>query len=80
MKSYILKRLSKNSLSSLLADNEIIYSKKGHKTNSPSSLFADNETITNIPQMTKHFNQYFTSIGKNLQKVFHQLKDNFQII
>ena len=80
MKSYILKRLSKNSLSSLLADNEIIYSKKGHKTNSPPSLFADNETITNIPQMAKHFNQYFTSIGKNLQKLFHQLKDNFQII
>ena len=47
--------------------NEIIYSKEAHETNSPSSLLVDNEAITNIPQMAEHFNQYFTSIGKNLQ-------------
>ena len=45
-----------------------LYSKKTHKTNSPYSLLVDNETITNITQNAEHFNQYFTSIGKNLQK------------
>ena len=48
--------------------NKIIYSKTAHKTKTPSSLLVDNETITNIPQITEHFNQYFTSTGKNLQK------------
>ena len=70
----------KNSRALWQGINEIIYSKKAHKTDSPSSLLVDNETITNISQMAKHFNQYFTSTGENVQKVFHQLKDTFQII
>ena len=41
-------------------NNEIIYSKKAHKTNSPSSLLVGNETITNMPQIVEHFNQSFT--------------------
>ena len=57
--------------------NEIIYSKKAHKTKSPSSLLVNNETITNIPQMAEHFNQYFTSIGKNLQKSIPPTKRHF---
>ena len=60
-----------------LGINEIIYSKKAHKTNSSSSLLGDNETITNIPQMPEHFNQYFTSIGKNLQKCIPPTKRHF---
>ena len=61
--------------------NEIIYFKKAHKTISPSSLLVGNETITNITQMTEHFNQYFTSSEKPLiKKVFQQLKDTFQSI
>ena len=51
--------------------------KKAHKTNSPSSLLVDNETITNIPQMAEHFNQYFTSIGKTLQKSIPPTKRQF---
>ena len=70
----------KNSRALWQGINEIIYSKKAHKTDSPSSLLVDNETITNISQMAEHFNQYFTSTGENIQKVFHQLKDTFQII
>ena len=70
----------KNSRALWQGINEIINSKKADKTNSPSSLLVHNETLTNIPQMAEHFNEYFTSIGKNLKKVFHQLKDSFQII
>ena len=58
--------------------NEIIYFKKAHKTISPSSLLVGNETITNITQMTEHFNQYFTSIGKTLhQKSIPATKRHF---
>ena len=58
----------KNSRALWQGINKIIYSKTAHKTKTPSSLLVDNETITNIPQITEHFNQYFTSTGKNLQK------------
>ena len=61
-------KTKKNSRALWQVINEIIYSKKAYKTNSPSPLLVDNKTITNIPQMAEHFNQYFTSIGKNLQK------------
>ena len=67
----------KNSRALWQGINEIIYSKKAYKTNSPSSLLVDNKTITNIPQMTEHFNQYFTSIGKNLQKRIPPTKRQF---
>ena len=70
---------NKNSRASWQGISEIIYSKikKAHKTNSPSSLLVDNETIANIPQMTEHFNQYFTSTGKNLQKSIPPTKRHF---
>ena len=58
----------KNSIALWQGINQMIYSKKAHKTNSPSSLSVDNETITNISQMAEHFNQYFTLSGKNLKK------------
>ena len=51
--------------------------KKVHKTNSPTSLLVENETITNMQQMAEHFNQYFTSIGKNLQKRIPPNKKHF---
>ena len=57
--------------------NEVIYSKKAHKTNRPSSLLVYNKTVTNIQQMAEDFNQYFTSIGKNLQKSILPTKRHF---
>ena len=57
--------------------NEIIYSKKAHKTNNPSSLLVNNETITNIPQMAEDFYRYFTSIGKTLQQSILPTKTHF---
>ena len=33
--------------------------------------------MTKIPQMAEHFNQYFTSIGKNLQKSIPPTKRHF---
>ena len=70
-------KTNKNSRALLQGIIEIIYSKKANKTNSPSSLIVYNETITNIPQMAEHFNQYFTSIGKNLQKNIPPSKRHF---
>ena len=57
--------------------NEIIYSKKAHKTNSPSSLLVNNGAITNIPQIAEDFYQYFTSIGKTLQLSILPTKTHF---
>ena len=72
------KENKKNSGALWQGINEIIYSKKAHKTISPSSLLVGNETITNITQMTEHFNQYFTSIGKTLhQKSIPATKRHF---
>ena len=48
--------------------NEIVYSKNKNKTNSPSSLIQDGKTITGQKHIAKHFNNFFTSIGKKLQK------------
>ena len=56
---------------------QVIHSKKAHKTNRPSSLLVYNKTVTNIQQMAEDFNQYFTSIGKNLQKSILPTKRHF---
>ena len=65
-------KTKKNSRALWQGINEIIYSKKAHKTNSPSFI-----SRPNIPQMAEHFNQYFTSIGKNLQKRIPPTKRQF---
>ena len=70
-------KIKKNSRALWQGINEIIYSKKAHKTNSPSSLLVDNEILSNLPQMAEHFNQYFNSIGKNLQKSIPTTKRHF---
>ena len=48
--------------------NEIVYSKNKNKTNSPSSLIQDGKTITDQKHIAEHFNNFFTSIGKNYKK------------
>ena len=48
--------------------NKIGYSKNKNKTSSPSSLIQDGKTITDQKHIVENFNNFFTSIGKKLQK------------
>ena len=57
--------------------NEIVYSKNKNKTNSPSSLIQDSKTITDQKHIAEHFNNFFTSIGKKLQKNIPPTKKHF---
>ena len=58
--------------------NEIVYSKNKNKTNSPSSLIQDGKTITDQKHIAEHFNNFFTSIGKKLQKQTLSTKSIFR--
>ena len=48
--------------------NEIIYSKKSSKTIPPSSISVEGKTISDPQNIAENFNNFFTSIGKNIQK------------
>ena len=52
-----------------------MYSKNKNKTNSPSSLIQ--ETITDQKHIAEHFNNFFISIGKKLQKNIPPTKKHF---
>ena len=57
--------------------HEIIYSKKAAKTNSSSSLLINQKSITNQQDMAEHFNNFFTSIGKNLQEKIAPTRNDY---
>ena len=57
--------------------NEIIYSKKSSKTIPPSSISVEGRTISDPQNIAVIFNNFFTSIGKNIQKKIFQTKKNF---
>ena len=57
--------------------NEMVYSKNKTNTNSPLSPIQDGETITDHKHMAEHFNNFFTSIGKKLQKSIPPTKKHF---
>ena len=57
--------------------HEIIYSKKAGKTNKPSSLLINQKSVTNQQDMAEHFNNYFTSIGKNLQETIPPTRTDY---
>ena len=42
--------------------------KKAGKRNNPSSLLTNQKSVTNQQDMAEHFNNFFSSIGKNLHK------------
>ena len=52
-------------------------SRNKNKTNSPSSLIQDGKTITDQKHIAEHFSNFFTSIGKKLQKTSRPLKSIF---
>ena len=48
--------------------NEIIYSKKSSKTIPPSSISVERKIIPDPQIIAENFNNFFISIGKNIQK------------
>ena len=48
--------------------NEIIYSKKSSKTIPPSSISVEGKTISDPKNIAENFNNFVTSIVKNIQK------------
>ena len=48
--------------------HNITYSKKRNRINTPSSLLIEGNTITEFQDISEHFNNFFTSIGKGLHK------------
>ena len=56
-------------------NNKIFYSKNKNKTNSP--LLQDGKTITDQKHIAEDFNNFFTSIGKKLQKNIPSTKKHF---
>ena len=55
--------------------NKIVYSKNKNKTNSPSSQFK--MVIHRSKTYCEHFNNFYTSIGKKLQKNIPPTKKHF---
>ena len=58
--------------------NNIIYSKKNTESTSSSSLIADRKNITHPQDMAEHFNNFFTSVGKEIQDYIPPTKNNFK--
>ena len=57
--------------------HNIIYSKKSNRINIPSSLLIEGNTITDPKDISEHFNNFFTSIGQDLQKNIAPTKKHF---
>ena len=58
----------KNSRALWSGANEIIYSKKSSKTIPPSSISVERKIIPDPQIIAENFNNFFISIGKNIQK------------
>ena len=51
--------------------------KKAGKKNNPSSLLINQKSVTNQQDMAEHFNNFFTSIGKNLQETIPRTRKDY---
>ena len=61
--------------------HSIIYSQKSNRINTPFSLLIEGNTITDSQDISEHFNNFFTSIGQDLQKkILLQSESTFQIM
>ena len=54
-----------------------IYSKKSNKINTSSSLLIEGNTVTDSQDISKCFNNFFTSVGQDLQKNIAPTKKHF---
>ena len=59
--------------------HEIISSRKSKKDSSISIIIVDGNTITAPTEMAENFNNFFPSIGKNLQKKIPPTKKTFYL-
>ena len=57
--------------------HEIISSRKNKNGGNVSAIISDDNTITNPVEIAQNFNNFFTSIGTNLQKKILPTKKNF---
>ena len=57
--------------------HNILYSKKGNRINTPSSLLIEGNTITVPQDISEYFNNFFTSIGQDLQKNIAPTRKHF---
>ena len=71
------KQKNKNCRALWIGINEVVYSKIKNKKNSPSSFFQNNKTITDQKHIAEHFHNFFTSIGKKLQRKILPTKKHF---
>ena len=62
------QKIRKNSRALWSGVNEIIYSKKSSKTIRPSSISVERKIISDPQIIAENFNNFFISIGKNIQK------------
>ena len=57
--------------------HEIISSRKNKNNGNVSAIIADDNTVTDPIEIAQNFNNFFTSIGPNLQKKIPPTKKNF---
>ena len=57
--------------------HEIISSRKNKNGGNVSAIISDDNTITDPVEIAQNFNNFFTSIGTNLQKKIPPTKKNF---
>ena len=57
--------------------HEIISSRKNKNGSNVSAIFFDDNTITDPIEIAQNFNNFFTSIGANLQKKIPPTRKNF---
>ena len=57
--------------------HEIIPSRKNKNSGNVSAIISDDNTITDPVEIAQNFNNFFTSIGANLQKKISPTKENF---
>ena len=79
-KSHYQNFLEENKRSSKARCQEvhnIIYFKKSSRNNTLSSLLIEGNTITDSQDISKHFDNVFTTIGQDLQKNIAPTKKHF---
>ena len=57
--------------------HEIISSRKNKNSGNVSAIISGDNTITDPVEIAQNFNNFFTSVGANLQKKISPTKENF---
>ena len=73
----IFKKNKRNSKPRWQGIHDITYFKKSNRINTAYSLLREGNTITDSQDISKHFNNFFSSIGQDLQKHIAPTKKHF---